>query len=179
LWAERAHRTVASNKSPAMDDKKQEEKDARKVSFTGLFRYTDGTDVLLMLVGTVAAMANGVSQPLMTLIMGQVINAFGEATNDNVLSRVNEVSPQMPHSVSCRCPGLSLANTARITVHGAHTARLDFWCHFRSLFPFSTSLLFRLTQSPLESILLMNLNNSLPHFSFFLIIFIVPFWIVT
>jgi hypothetical protein len=79
-----AHHTVASNKSPAMDaaaaaadgkerdDKKQEEKDAGKVSFTGLFRYTDDTDVLLMLVGTVAAMANGVSQPLMTLIMARL-----------------------------------------------------------------------------------------------------------
>jgi hypothetical protein len=128
-----AHR-AASNKSPAMDaaasadrkerdDKKQgEKKDAGKVSFTGLFRYADSTDVLLMLVGTVAAMANGVSQPLMTVIFGQVINAFGEATNNNVLSRVNEVGLQMLHAVSCRCPGLSLANTARITVHGAHTA---------------------------------------------------------
>lgn len=67
--------------------------DARKkVSFTGLFRYADGTDVLLMLLGTVGALANGVSQPVMTVIFGQVINAFGDATIDNVLHRVNEVS---------------------------------------------------------------------------------------
>ncbi|GJM93456.1 hypothetical protein PR202_ga10014 [Eleusine coracana subsp. coracana] len=73
------------------DGKKEEKKDAgKRVSFTGLFRYADGTDVLLMLVGTVAALANGISQPLMTVIFGQMINAFGDATIDNVLSRVNE-----------------------------------------------------------------------------------------
>jgi hypothetical protein len=90
--------TVASTRLRAMDakerdEKKEEKKDAgKKVSFTGLFRYADGTDMLLMLVGTVAAMANGVTQPLMTVIFGQVINAFGGATSDDVLSRVNKVS---------------------------------------------------------------------------------------
>ncbi|XP_066306871.1 ABC transporter B family member 9-like [Miscanthus floridulus] len=62
----------------------------KKVPFTGLFRYADGTDVLLMLLGTVGALANGVSQPVMTVIFGQVINAFGDATTDNVLHRVNQ-----------------------------------------------------------------------------------------
>ncbi|KAG8077649.1 hypothetical protein GUJ93_ZPchr0007g4641 [Zizania palustris] len=70
--------------------KKEDAVDAGKVSFTGLFRYADGMDLLLMVVGTVSALANGVSQPLMTVVFGQVINAFGGATNDNVLSRVNE-----------------------------------------------------------------------------------------
>lgn len=62
----------------------------KKVPFTGLFRYADGTDVLLMLLGTVGALANGVSQPVMTVIFGQVINAFGDATIDDVLNRVNQ-----------------------------------------------------------------------------------------
>ena len=65
----------------------------KRVSFTGLFRYADGTDILLMLLGTVGALANGVTQPVMTVIFGQVINAFGGsvATGD-VLHRVNKVS---------------------------------------------------------------------------------------
>nr|CAB3478029.1 unnamed protein product [Digitaria exilis] len=64
----------------------------KKVSFTGLFRYADGTDVLLMLLGTVGALANGVSQPIMTIIFGQVIDAFGGAVAmDDVLHRVNKV----------------------------------------------------------------------------------------
>lgn len=64
----------------------------KKVPFTGLFRYADGMDVLLMVLGTVGALANGVSQPVMTVIFGQVINAFGDATIDDVLHRVNQVS---------------------------------------------------------------------------------------
>ncbi|WVZ69167.1 hypothetical protein U9M48_018000 [Paspalum notatum var. saurae] len=55
-----------------------------------MFRYADRRDVLLMLVGTVAALANGMGQPIMTVIFGQVINAFGGATTDTVLHRVNK-----------------------------------------------------------------------------------------
>uniref|UniRef100_A0A8R7P8S3 ABC transporter B family member 4 n=3 Tax=Triticum urartu TaxID=4572 RepID=A0A8R7P8S3_TRIUA len=62
-----------------------------KVSFMGMFRYADGTDLLLMLVGTVAALANGLSQPLMTIVFGATINAFGDATDGDVLQRVNKV----------------------------------------------------------------------------------------
>jgi ATP-binding cassette, subfamily B (MDR/TAP), member 1 len=64
----------------------------KRVSFTGMFRYADRTDLLLMLVGTLAALANGVSQPLMTVIFGDMIDAFGGATSGNVLHRVNKVS---------------------------------------------------------------------------------------
>ncbi|KAM0921306.1 hypothetical protein ACQ4PT_006948 [Festuca glaucescens] len=67
----------------------------KKVSFTGLFRYSDGTDLLLMLVGTVAALANGMSQPVMTVIFGDVIDAFGGATTGNVLNRVNKIVSRM------------------------------------------------------------------------------------
>ncbi|KAM3331855.1 hypothetical protein ACQJBY_027635 [Aegilops geniculata] len=63
---------------------------AKRVSFTGMFRYADRTDQLLMLVGTLAALANGVSQPLMTVIFGDMIDAFGGATTGNVLHRVNK-----------------------------------------------------------------------------------------
>uniref|UniRef100_A0ACD5VKI2 Uncharacterized protein n=1 Tax=Avena sativa TaxID=4498 RepID=A0ACD5VKI2_AVESA len=62
----------------------------KRVSFTGMFRYADRTDLLLMLVGTVAAVGNGVSQPLMTVIFGDLIDAFGGATTGNVLHRVNK-----------------------------------------------------------------------------------------
>jgi ATP-binding cassette subfamily B (MDR/TAP) protein 1 len=70
----------------------------KRVSFTGLFRYADGTDVMLMLLGTVGALANGVTQPIMTLIFGQVIDAFGgSVAMGDVLQRVNKVSlPEAP-----------------------------------------------------------------------------------
>ncbi|RLN22263.1 ABC transporter B family member 4-like [Panicum miliaceum] len=81
------------------EEKKQEEKkgsgggDAgdKRVSFTGLFRYADGTDVLLMLLGTLGALANGVTQPIMTVIFGQVTDAFGGSVAvGDVLHRVNK-----------------------------------------------------------------------------------------
>ncbi|KAE8791088.1 ABC transporter B family member 4-like [Hordeum vulgare] len=62
-----------------------------KVSFMGMFRYADGMDLLLMLVGTVASLANGMTTPLMTIIFGDTINAFGGATDGDVLQRVNKV----------------------------------------------------------------------------------------
>ncbi|XP_039848657.1 ABC transporter B family member 11-like isoform X2 [Panicum virgatum] len=63
----------------------------KRVPFTALFRYADGTDVLLMLLGTAGALANGVTQPIMTVIFGQVINAFGGSVDTgDVLQRVNK-----------------------------------------------------------------------------------------
>ncbi|CAO1947845.1 unnamed protein product [Urochloa humidicola] len=63
----------------------------KKVSFVGLFQHADGKDVVLMVVGTVAALGNGLTQPLMTVIFGQLINAFGGATTESILDRVIKV----------------------------------------------------------------------------------------
>ncbi|WVZ69174.1 hypothetical protein U9M48_018005 [Paspalum notatum var. saurae] len=64
---------------------------AKKVSLLGMFRYADRLDVLLMVVGTVGALANGVADPLMTVLFGNVINSFGESTTQSVLHSVNKV----------------------------------------------------------------------------------------
>ncbi|NWH30399.1 MDR1 protein, partial [Chloropsis hardwickii] len=40
------------------------------------FRYADGVDVLLMVVGLVAAAANGTGMPLMIIIFGEMTNTF-------------------------------------------------------------------------------------------------------
>ncbi|VVB12639.1 unnamed protein product [Arabis nemorensis] len=45
-----------------------------------------------MTVGTIAAVANGVTQPLMTLIFGQLINAFGTADPDHMIREVWKVA---------------------------------------------------------------------------------------
>ena len=73
-------------------DGEEESGGHEKVSFMGLFQYADGKDVLLMLVGTLASLTNGASQPLMILFFGDALDAFGGATNGNVLQRVNKVS---------------------------------------------------------------------------------------
>ncbi|TKW16213.1 hypothetical protein SEVIR_5G285300v4 [Setaria viridis] len=57
----------------------------------GMFRYADRTDAALMVVGTVAAVANGMSEPLMTLVFSAVIECFGAGDDATVLHRVTKV----------------------------------------------------------------------------------------
>ncbi|URD78639.1 putative ATPase of the ABC class [Musa troglodytarum] len=66
-------------------------KDEQKVAFHRLFAFADGRDVALMAVGTVSAVGNGISMPIMTLIFGQLIDAFGYADNATVVHQVNQV----------------------------------------------------------------------------------------
>uniref|UniRef100_A0A452ZR61 Uncharacterized protein n=1 Tax=Aegilops tauschii subsp. strangulata TaxID=200361 RepID=A0A452ZR61_AEGTS len=44
-----------------------------------------------MLVGTVAALASGMSQVVMSIIFGRMVDAFGGATRDTILPRVDKV----------------------------------------------------------------------------------------
>ncbi|KAM0944512.1 putative ABC-type xenobiotic transporter [Dioscorea sansibarensis] len=72
--------------------KKQEEnKGGEKVSFLKLFSFADSKDVALMAIGTIAAMANGFSMPLMTFIFGELINTFGISNRANVVHLVSKV----------------------------------------------------------------------------------------
>jgi ATP-binding cassette subfamily B (MDR/TAP) protein 1 len=56
-----------------------------------LFAFADRTDALLMAVGAVMAVANGMAQPTMTFIFGDVIDAFGSSASPDVLHRVVKV----------------------------------------------------------------------------------------
>ncbi|NXI87511.1 MDR1 protein, partial [Rhipidura dahli] len=60
------------------------------------FRYADGVDVLLMVVGLVAAAANGTGMPLMIII-------FGEMTNSFVLSGVESNGKKLRLDFSTHC----------------------------------------------------------------------------
>ncbi|KAG8055757.1 hypothetical protein GUJ93_ZPchr0001g29626 [Zizania palustris] len=65
---------------------------AKKVPLLGMFRYADRLDVLLMVVGTVGAVGNGMSEPLMTVFFGNVINSFGQNGSGTILRSVTKVS---------------------------------------------------------------------------------------
>ncbi|OEL35525.1 hypothetical protein BAE44_0003462 [Dichanthelium oligosanthes] len=56
----------------------------------GMFRYADRADAALMAVGTVAAVANGMSEPLMTVVFSSVIECFGTGDDATVLHRVSK-----------------------------------------------------------------------------------------
>ncbi|CAL9225482.1 unnamed protein product [Arabidopsis halleri] len=64
-----------------MEDEKSKNSRVKdeKVSFYKLFSFADKNDVVLMTVGTISAVANGLTQPLLTLLFGQLINAFGSS----------------------------------------------------------------------------------------------------
>jgi ATP-binding cassette, subfamily B (MDR/TAP), member 1 len=75
--------------SPAPEALEEEEKGV--VGLHRLFRFADGADAALMAAGAAGAVASGVAQPLMTLVFGEVVDAFGSASRHDVLHRVSGV----------------------------------------------------------------------------------------
>lgn len=62
------------------------------VPFQKLFVFADGIDMLLMIIGSIGASANGVSMPLMAVIFGDMIDSFGQRrTNSNIVDVVSDV----------------------------------------------------------------------------------------
>ena len=67
------------------------------IPFCKLFSFADTLDYALMFVGTIGAVANGMATPLMTVIFGNLIDAFGGTTNPReVVHDVSEVLPSPP-----------------------------------------------------------------------------------
>lgn len=65
---------------------------ANAVPFYKLFSFADKIDVLLMVTGTVGAIGNGLSLPLMTILFGELIDSFGmNQNNGNVVHVVSKV----------------------------------------------------------------------------------------
>ncbi|VYS61539.1 unnamed protein product [Arabidopsis thaliana] len=68
------------------------EANTKTVPFYKLFFFSDSTDVLLMIVGSIGAIANGVCSPLMTLLFGELIDAMGpNQNNEEIVERVSKV----------------------------------------------------------------------------------------
>ena len=67
----------------------------KSVPFFKLFSFADKFDLFLMLSGALGAAVNGLTLPLMTLLFGQLIDAFGEnaSTTDQVQREVSKVFP--------------------------------------------------------------------------------------
>uniref|UniRef100_A0A0E0MUY5 MDR-like ABC transporter n=1 Tax=Oryza rufipogon TaxID=4529 RepID=A0A0E0MUY5_ORYRU len=64
-----------------------------RVPFHKLFAFADKTDAALMALGTLGAVANGAALPFMTVLFGNLIDAFGGAMGiHDVVNRVSMVS---------------------------------------------------------------------------------------
>ncbi|XP_047333744.1 ABC transporter B family member 4-like [Impatiens glandulifera] len=59
-----------------------------------LFRFADSTDAVLMSVGTISAIGNGLCLPFMTILFGDLVDSFGQnqTNNKDVLRIVSKVS---------------------------------------------------------------------------------------
>lgn len=64
--------------------------DEQKMLFYKLFLFADPLGVVLMIVGTLAAIGNGMSLLLMILLFG-LINSFGNSNTPNVIDQVSDV----------------------------------------------------------------------------------------
>ncbi|MBA0834356.1 hypothetical protein Goarm_006716 [Gossypium armourianum] len=63
------------------------------IPFYKLFAFADRTDIMLMIIGTIGAIGNGLCMPLMTTILGDLIDAFGQnQSNDRVVHVVSRVA---------------------------------------------------------------------------------------
>ncbi|KAJ3374413.1 Multidrug resistance protein 1, partial [Allomyces arbusculus] len=68
-----------------------------KVPYFHLFRFADAKDITLMLLGALGAIANGVSLPLLTIVLGDTINVF--TVYDTMLRSNRENPGSIPQSL--------------------------------------------------------------------------------
>lgn len=95
---------VEEKKSSGKNEDQQRSEDGKapeKVPFHKLFSFADNFDIVLMILGTVGAIGNGLCMPLMTVVLGEMIDSFG--SNQNRKDVVDVVS-----KVKLHCPSLIL-----------------------------------------------------------------------
>ncbi|KAJ9187944.1 hypothetical protein P3X46_003352 [Hevea brasiliensis] len=81
------------NGHPGETEKRKGDQKSNSVPFHRLFSFADSADIMLMIIGTVGAVGNGLSLPLMTVFLGDMIDAFGENQNNkDVVHVVSKVS---------------------------------------------------------------------------------------
>ncbi|MED6121362.1 hypothetical protein PIB30_029479 [Stylosanthes scabra] len=81
-----------SDSEKELDSEKRKAKDEakNKIPFHKLFSFADPLDYALMIVGTIGAVGNGMANPLMTVVFGNLIDAFGGTSNSHKV--VHDVS---------------------------------------------------------------------------------------
>ncbi|XP_050117930.1 ABC transporter B family member 11-like isoform X5 [Malus sylvestris] len=89
----KGHSTVQDSKHSKQDSSENKEDGTKTVPYYKLFSFADTLDYMLMSVGTISAIGNGLCTPLMTVIFGEVINSFGRTGNTKeVVDAVSKVA---------------------------------------------------------------------------------------
>lgn len=80
--------SAASTSNGPKDQKDKGDEKTHSVPFHKLFSFADKIDILLMIIGTIGAIGNGLSMPLMTILFGDLVNSFGQNQNNGDVVRV-------------------------------------------------------------------------------------------
>lgn len=95
--------TITTTTTTTATSTDQEKKDEGKeptntVPFLKLFHFADSYDHLLMIIGTIGAVGNGLCLPLMTILFGELTDSFGQTQGDikQVVRVVSKVKSQHP-----------------------------------------------------------------------------------
>ncbi|KAA8549016.1 hypothetical protein F0562_000700 [Nyssa sinensis] len=83
-----AEKSSGMNGNQHDSEKTPKEESTDTVPFLKLFSFADSTDIMLMIVGTIGAIGNGLCMPLMTILFGELVNSFGETQNNTDVVRV-------------------------------------------------------------------------------------------
>ncbi|XP_011005954.1 PREDICTED: ABC transporter B family member 4-like [Populus euphratica] len=86
-------KSSAGNGDQQKQKKSEGDEETKTVPFIKLFSFADTKDIFLMILGTVGAIGNGASLPIMSILFGDLINAFGKNQNNkDVVDLVSKVS---------------------------------------------------------------------------------------
>ncbi|KAF6167205.1 hypothetical protein GIB67_029843 [Kingdonia uniflora] len=90
----KSHQAAAStSQSPVVETEESTGKKAYTVPYYKLFAFADSNDILYMVLGTIGAVVNGMAMPFMTILTGDLTDAFGQNANtDKTLSVVSKVA---------------------------------------------------------------------------------------
>ncbi|KAJ4967037.1 hypothetical protein NE237_018886 [Protea cynaroides] len=75
---EEAENLGNTHEQKCLAKRKQGEESTGNLPYYKLFSFADSTDVWLMIVGTIGAIGNGLSMPIMTILFGNAVNSFGD-----------------------------------------------------------------------------------------------------
>uniref|UniRef100_A0A6N2L835 ABC transmembrane type-1 domain-containing protein n=1 Tax=Salix viminalis TaxID=40686 RepID=A0A6N2L835_SALVM len=86
-------RSSAGNGDQQKPEKIKGDGETKSVPFFKLFAFADSTDICLMILGTIGAIGNGASLPIMSILFGDLIDSFGKNQNNkDVVGLVSKVS---------------------------------------------------------------------------------------
>ncbi|KAJ7950463.1 ABC transporter B family protein [Quillaja saponaria] len=88
-----SHAETSINRNNGEEEKIKGYEKVNTIPFNKLFSLADSIDVMLMIFGTIGAVGNGLGQPLMALLSGELVNSFGnnQSNSNNIVDEVSKV----------------------------------------------------------------------------------------